>query len=157
MGENNKKLNLEDIMYHSDGSFMPFVGHHGNIGIEIENYRNTYMEAERDYFSYLLADKQLRDYLEDLLHDYRPGDIFEEAITLQEKIESGELESREEKEKMKLMSPEERDQFHLNRLMYAEGTLCLLYAAIRDKALVLDEIESWEERFSKMEEASRGV
>lgn len=155
MNDNNKKINLDNIMYNEDGSFRPFLGHHGNISGEIADYRNTYMEAEREYFSQLLAYEEVRNYIAELLYNNSPDEIFEEAMSIQEKLESGNLESTQEKIQMKSMSPEEREQYHLRKLEYAEGIMCLLYASIRDKALILDEVQCWEDRFSKMENTSR--
>lgn len=148
--------NLNNIMYDENGSFIPFVGHHGNINGEIADYRNTYMEAERDYFSALLKDESIRNYIFDLLTNYDPEGIFEEALRIQEKLETGSLETEEEKTAMLSMTPEEREAFHLNKLSRAEGIMCLLFGAVRDKALVLNEINSWIERLQEVEEASIG-
>jgi len=36
--------------------------------------------------------------------------------------------------------------------------MCLLFASVRDKALILDEITLWEERFAQMENSNgRGL
>ena len=35
--------------------------------------------------------------------------------------------------------------------------MCLLFASIRDKALVLDEVKCWEDRFSKVENSVKGL
>jgi hypothetical protein len=157
MNENKKTTLLDDIMYNYDGTFRPFVGHHGNINGEIAYYRDTYMEAEKEYFSQLLADEKVRKYVAELLYSGSYDDIFDEAIQIQERLESGNLESEQEIIQMKSMTPEEREQYHFKKLVYAEGIMCLLFASIRDKALVLDEVKCWEDRFSKMENSVKGL
>ena len=152
------EINTSEAMYNEDGTFRPFVGHHGNISGEIADHRNTYMEAEREYFSQLLEDEGVRDYMKGLLVNYNADHIFDEAMAIQEQLEYGQLESREELEKMKSMTPEEREAFHMRRLEQAEGLMCLLFASVRDKALILDEITLWEERFAQMENSNgRGL
>ena len=157
MNENSKKNILDTIMYNYDGTFRPFVGHHGNISIDIADHRNTYMEAERDYFALLLSNKEIREYLRDLLYNYSADEMFDEAVSIQDRLESGNLESEEEKLQMKSMSPQERDEYHMQKLIYAEGLMCLLFAAVRDKALILDEIQCWEERFYDIEKSTEHV
>ncbi len=152
MNENNKTSILDGIMYHSDGTFRPFLGHHGNISLDIAEHRNIYMEAEKNYFAYLLSNKKIRDYLMELLRGNSASEMFDEAISIQEKLETGDLESEQEKLQMKSMSPQERDEYHMQKLIYAEGLMCLLFAAVRDKALILDEIQCWEDRFAEIEE-----
>ena len=124
MEKNNKTTILDDIMYNEDGTFRPFLGHHGNISGEIADYRNTYMEAEKDFFSALLSDEQIRNYIRDLLENGSTDDLFYQATVIQEALENGRLESPEEQNQMnEIMSPEEREQFHLNKLIYAEGLM----------------------------------
>ena len=156
MNEKSRNI-LEDVMYNDDGSFRPFLGHHGNVSGDIAEYRNTYMEAEKSYFIQLLSDEKIRDFIKKLLNEISAEDIFTKAIEIQEKLELGSLETPEELEQMELMSPQEREQFHLRKLEYAEGILCLLFASIKDKALILDEIYWWEERLSNFEENSSNV
>ena len=150
----NKEKSFNDVMYNEDGSFRPFVGHHGNISGDIADYRNTYMEAEREYFSQLLDDDDIREYLKYILYNNSSEQIFEAALDIQDKLENGCLETEEEKKEMMLMDPEEREQFHFNKLVKAEGTMCLLFASIKDKALILDEIRCWEERFDAMDNSN---
>jgi len=149
----NKTTILDNIMYNEDGSFRPFVGHHGNISAYVADYRNTYMEAEKDYFSLLLSDENTRNYLANLLYTRSSGELFEEALALQEKLENGTLESEEVRMHMQTLTPEGRDDIHLQYLEYAEGMMCLLFAAVRDKALVLNEIQCWEDRFQSIVES----
>lgn len=148
----NKNVSIhDDIMYEDDGTFKPFVGHHGNVDGGIAYHRDTYMESEKDYFLQLLADEKVRKYIKNLLYSGSPDDIFYEAIQIQERLESGKLESEQEIKKMKLMTQEEREQYHLQKLEHAEIKMCLLFAAIRDKALILNEVKCWEDRFLQME------
>ena len=156
----NEKLQttiLEDVMYNADGTFRPFVGDHGNINGEIAEYRNTYMEAEKEYFSQLLVNENVRDYLKELLYNGNPEVMFEEATKIQSRLEFGNLETEQEKQQMQQMTPEEREQFHFAKLEYAEGIMCLLFAAIRDKALVLNQVLWWEERFSRIENSAKST
>ena len=151
MEERLEENNPGDAMYYDDGSFRPFVGHHGNVSGEVENYRNTYLEAEREYFSRLLEDEEIRDHVRNFLYNYSPDQIFDEAMAIQERLETGQLETPEDIVKMQSMTPEERDSFHLHRLEQAEGMMCILFASVRDKALVLNEYEAWESRFEEMQ------
>ena len=56
---------------------------------------------------------------------------LEESLNATSKVET-----LEELEQMKNMSPEERDSFHMRKLEHAEGLMCLYFAAARDKALI---------------------
>ena len=89
MEDNSKTIDLDGIMYNEDGSFKPFLGHHGNLNGEIAYHRNTYMEAEKEYFSQLLVDEKVRNYLINLLYNNKPDDLYEEAMKIQEKLENG--------------------------------------------------------------------
>lgn len=68
--------------------------------------------------------------------DYDSDMLFDEAMKIQEKLETGQLESTQELEKMRSMTPEERDEFHMEKLENVEGLMCLLLAATRDKVLI---------------------
>ena len=48
-----EKNNLADSFYEQDGSFIPRTGSSGNTDPELAHIRNTYMEAEREYFLFL--------------------------------------------------------------------------------------------------------
>ena len=157
MEDNSKTIDLDGIMYNEDGSFKPFLWHHFNLNGEIAYHRNTYMEAEKEYFSQLLVDEKVRNYLINLLYNNKPDDLYEEAMKIQEKLENGNLESLQEKMQMLSMTPEEREQYHYEKLEYAEGIMCLLFAAIRDKGKILNELQCLEERFSKVENSIRGL
>lgn len=134
MNEGNR-MDLEGTFYNADGSFKPQTASHGNISGSLAHLRNTYMQAERDYFEHLLAIDEVRDEFFQYMN-YDSDALFEAAIKIQEKIETGQLETSKELEKMKSMQQEERDNFHMQKLEQAEGLMCLLYAATRDKALI---------------------
>ena len=108
------------------------------------------MEAEKDYFLQLLADERIRNYVAELLYNCSPDNLFDEAMKIQEKLETGNLESEQEKLQMQSMTTKEREQYHFEKLIYAEGIMCLLFGAIRDKAIILDKIQCWENKFSQM-------
>ena len=108
MNGNKKTTILDDIMYNDDGTFRPFVGHHGNVDGEIAYYRDTYMEAEKEYFLFFFAYEKVRKYIAELLYNGSSDDIFDEVIQIQERLESGNLESEQEIIQMKSMIPEER-------------------------------------------------
>ena len=117
-----------NIFYDEKGKFIPIGDEWGNINPKISDLRNKYMEAEREYFLSLLENEKLYSHFLEIL-EYSDDELFREAEKLRNKLENGELESDEDKEKMAKMTPEERDQ------EWAEGNLCLLLAAIRDKEL----------------------
>lgn len=128
--------NYTDIFYNEEGSFSPILRTDGNMEEDIAHIRNIYMEAERDYFNLLLSDEEIRQmFNEELLNS--PNDVlFDKAITYQRRLECGELETNEEIAMMNEMSPEERDDYHMKVLARAEGIMCLLFAAIRDRARI---------------------
>ena len=132
-----KKVNLDGVLYHGDGTFKPLTDNYGNTDGKLSHLRNTYMESEKEYFEQLLSNKSILNTFKELLNhstDY----LFAYAIKLQEKLEYGTLETPEEKEKMESMSPEERDNFHMKKLEETEGLICLLFAATRDKVKILE-------------------
>ncbi len=132
-----KRVDLEGILYNQDGTFKPVTGNHGNVSEKLAHLRNTYMESEREYFEYLLAIDSIRIEFESLLNEHA-NNLFECAMQIQEKLETGELETSEEKARMETMSPEEREAFHMQKLERAEGLMCLLYAAAKDKVKILE-------------------
>lgn len=129
------RVNLEGIMYNSDGSFKPLTASYGNIDGNLANLRDTYMEAERKYFEELLSRDSVKEYFLRCI-DYDSDALFHEAMKIQERLETGQLETKEELESMKFMSPEQRDFFHMQKLENAEGTMCIFLAATRDKTLI---------------------
>ena len=140
--ENEKSVNLDGVMYNEDGTFKPLQGSHGNIYEGVAHLRNTYMESEREYFEYLLSIESLRNEFLKYL-DCNSDELFNTAMRIQEKIEYGMLESPQELEQMKLMSPEEKDNYHIRKLESAEGLMCLLLAAIRDKVKILELLKTY--------------
>lgn len=136
----NENINYGSMMYDENGSFIPQTGSHGNMSEKLAHLRNTYMEAEREYFECLLSDKSVRDEFLTLL-EIHADNLFDYALTIQEQLEYGNLESEEEKSKMKSMSSEQRDAYHMQKLERAEGMMCLLFAAAKDKVRVLELIK----------------
>ena len=92
-------------MYDESGKFIPLTGNSGNISEDLAYLRNIYMEAEKDYFKYILSSEDNLITFQGLL-DLPADDLFRHAIRTQQCIESGDLETNEEKIKMQLMSPE---------------------------------------------------
>ena len=144
-------ISLEGVFYDEDGNFIPLTASEGNTYDAVSHLRNTYMEAEREYFELLLSDRTLRKYFGSYL-EFSAEELFEAAMKLQTQIETGTLETPKELERMKSMSPEIRDLFHMQKLEKAEGVLCLLLAAIKDKVLIKELIHIMD----KEDEVSRG-
>ena len=142
MNEEERKVNLESIMYDTNGNFVPLTASHGNINSELSLLRNTYMEAERDYFEHLLTNDVIRNKFEKLLQ-YDSPNYINFALQLQENLENGTLETREELEMMRTMTPSERDNFHMKKLEEAEALMCLLLAAVRDKVKILELVKTY--------------
>ena len=131
----NDKTNLESGFYNADGTFNPLTASHGNIDGSLAHYRDTYMQAERDYFGQLLARDEVRDRFVQYI-DYDSDMLFSAAAKIQEQLETGQLETMEELQQMQSMQPEQREAFHMRKLENAEGLMCLLLAATRDKVLI---------------------
>ncbi len=128
---------IGETFYDEDGSFRPLTSSFGNSDGELAYLRNTFMESEREYFIYLLSDETIREFFGEQLKE-DSSYLLKVAQSIQQSIEYGEVETPEEREQMKAMSPEERDQFHMRKLSRAEGLMCLLFAAARDKAKLLE-------------------
>ena len=131
-----RRVNLEGILYEGE-EFKPLTGNQGNTSGELAHLRNTYMEAEREYFEHILADDEIRRFFLNLVN-LNASELLDEATKIQEKLETGQLETQADLEKMEHMTPEERDKFHMQKLETAEGLMCLLFAAVRDKAKILE-------------------
>ena len=130
--EEKNKVNLDGLMYDEQGNFVPLVGRHGNISGDLARLRNTYMEAEKSYFEELLSDSKIREeFLK--LTELESEDLFNLALEIQYKLETGTLETKEELAKMQNMDSTSRDAYHMARLEKAEGMMALLYAAAKDK------------------------
>ena len=132
-------MEREDIeleRFDENGSFIPLTDNYGNTSGEVARLRDDFLKAEKDYFIELLSDEMMYKQFVDLI-EQDPEYLFNYAMGLQEQLEQDNIETLEEKEAMKLMTPEDREKFHLKRLEDIEGFICLLLAAIRDKALIL--------------------
>ena len=137
-----KKYDLSNVFYDSENNFMPLTDSDGNINGKLSNLRNTYMEAERQYFSELLSYDSIRERFMMFL-DYSSDALFASAVSIQEKLETGMLESKEELEMMKMMSPQKREARHMKNLEEAEGLMCLLFAAARDKVKIKELVKTY--------------
>lgn len=137
--------NAEEVFYNEDGAFTPLTDSSlGNTDKELAYARNTFMESEKERFLKLLKNEKVLSTFLKLL-DLDSEHLLREAQELQDKLEYGEIETHEEKEMMKLMTPEEREAFHLKKLTQVEGLLILLNGAARDKALLLELVKSLDE------------
>ena len=142
-----RKVNLEGIFYNEDGTFIPQTDNHGNIDRELAYLRNTYMESEKKYFEHLLTIDSIRKRFFECF-DKDSNTLLIQAKNIQEQLEIGNVETKEELEQMKLMTPEELDKFHMYKLECEEGLMCLLFAAARDKVKILELIKTYEEENS---------
>ena len=140
--------------YNENGSFKPLTGENGNVDGDLAYLRNTYMEAEKEYFLQLLKDPVMLGILLDI-SKLNSDEIFRMACDLRDKLEFGQLETREELEEMASMSPKERDKFHMKKLEQAEAKLCILFAAARDKVKLLELVKTPEYEEEKEEEQGR--
>ena len=137
MNNDENRENLDGIMYDSEGNFIPITASHGNMDGSLAHLRNTYMESEKLYFEQLLTDPAISREFRRLINE-RSDDLFECAMEIQKRLEYGELETQEEKVRMQTMTPEERDAYHMQKLSKAEGLMCLLYAAAKDRVKTLN-------------------
>ena len=133
----NKEFSLNGILYNENNEFIPLTSKNGNINGDLSHLRNTYLEAEKKYFEKLLEDEEIRNRFYSFIH-YDSEKLFQYAMEIQYKLETGFLETKEELEKMKSLSPEQRDALHNKNLESAEGLMCLLFAAARDKVNILE-------------------
>lgn len=142
---NNSIYEVEsDDFYNEDGTFRPLTSRDGNIDGGLSHLRNTYMESEREYFKFLLSKEEIRNAFKEFIMKYNSEELFKEAISIQNKIETGLLETKEDLEKMKTMTPEEKDNYHMMLLAQSEGMMCLLLAATRDKVKMLHLVKTLE-------------
>ena len=103
--------------------------------------------SEKSYFEYLLTIDSIRKRFFECF-DKDSNVLLTQAKNIQEQLETGYVETKEELEQMKLMTPEERDKFHMYKLECAEGLMCLLFAAARDKAKILVLVKEYDEENS---------
>lgn len=134
-----ERVNLDGIFYDQDGEFIPLTASNGNTLKNRSHMRNTYMELQKKLFEEMLSNGEVCNKFINLLTDSVDW-LLENAMILQEKIETGCLETVSERRQMKKMSPEEREKFHMKKLEEAEKWMCLYYAAARDKELMLGRI-----------------
>ena len=137
----NKEFSLNGILYNENNEFIPLTSKNGNINGDLSHLRNTYLEAEKKYFEKLLEDEEIRNRFYSFIH-YDSEKLFQYAMEIQYKLETGFLETKEELEKMKSLSPEQRDALHNKNLESAEGLMCLLFAAARDKVNILELVKT---------------
>lgn len=130
-------------MYNDDGTFKPLSANYGNVNGELANLRNTYMESEKEYFEKLLEDESIRNYFVSISENINGEVLIKEAMNIQEKLETGNLETPEERSLMQQMSSSEREMFHLKKLEKAEGIMCILFAAARDKEKILELVRTY--------------
>ena len=128
--------------YKEDGTFQPLVDNYGNTSGKIAHFRDTFMEAERDYFESLLLDQKVRDEFYLMIKILSNEELFDAAMKIYHDLETGNLETSDDKKLMESMSAEEADSFHMHKLEAAESYMCLLLAAIRDKARILELVEN---------------
>jgi len=136
---------MNENMFIENGEFIPQTAHHGNISGEVAHLRNVYLTAEKDYFTELLQNEDMLEYLRKVINcssDY----LFEEAVKEINKLENGELETEVEKQRMEKMSGKQREMYHIAALSLSEGKIALLLAAIEDKALIKMLIKKMDER-----------
>ena len=139
--ENSIEERIDELFYDENGNFIPLTASHGNIRGKLAFLRNTFLEAEREYLIYLLSDEHFRSRFNEYL-GYSSDELFRTAMKLQSRLEYGELETEEEKNMMANMTPEERDNYHMEKLEKAEGIICLLLAAAKDKVLVKELVKT---------------
>ena len=137
MNENEKK-------YNEEGLFKSLTSSHGNIDGELSHFRNTFLEVEREYFKALLSDKDIRNMFQELASSYNNEQLFETAMEIYNNIEMGTIETKEDLEKMKSLTPAEKDSYHLRVLEKNEGMMTLLLAATTDKVKLLELVKTIE-------------
>lgn len=130
-------MKLDGIFYDSEGNYMPLNSNHGNTDENLSILRNSYMEAEKEYFEELLSDDEIKETFLKIVENFdNPESLFREAMKLQNQIENGMVESQKDFEKMKNMTEREREEYHIRKLERLEGTMCLLFAAAKDKVSI---------------------
>ena len=140
--------------YDENGNFIPLNDHNnGNMSEEIATLRDTYMQAEREYFEELLSDDGLYAYFLELKNS-NVDDLIKKITELHDKLETGELATEKDKELMERMNPEERDNYYNHLLEHTEAILCLTLASVRDLIMVKTKVkkEEKEERLKKIME-----
>ena len=146
---------MNENMFSENGEFIPQTADHGNISGEVAHLRDTYLSAERDYFLELLRNEEVLEYLKRIV-DCPPDVLYEEAIKEMTKLETGQLESEVEMQRMQNMSAKQRDMYHMATLSLSEGKIALLLASIKDKVLIKMLIKTMDENKENEESVSDG-
>lgn len=136
-----KEFNLNGIFYNENNEFIPLTARNGNTNGNLSHLRNTYLEAEKSYFEKLLEDEEIRNSFYSFIN-YDSEKLFKYAMEIQYNLETGAIETKEQLEQMKLLTPEQRDMEHIRNLEKAEGLMCLLFAAARDKVDILELVKT---------------
>ena len=122
--------------FDEEGNFVPIGRSSGNVDGNTAHLRDTFLESEREYARALLSDPEIINFFRTKITDYSPSHLIEQAVEIQNQLESGQLETEEERKTMEKWQPEERDEFHMEKLEQAEKELILLFAAISDKVIL---------------------
>ncbi len=136
-----KEFNLNGIFYNENNEFIPLTARNGNTNGNLSHLRNTYLEAEKSYFEKILEDEEIRNSFYSFIN-YDSEKLFKYAMEIQYNLETGAIETKEQLEQMKLLTPEQRDMEHIRNLEKAEGLMCLLFAAARDKVDILELVKT---------------
>ena len=147
----NEHLLMDDfnkLFFDENGNFIPLEAEDGNSLEELANFRNVFLESEREYFLQLLSNKRIR-YIFDKFLSMDSESLLRYSIEMSERVENGELESREELMKMKQMSPEEREKYHFHKLLIAEVVIILAAATARDKVKMEELVKEFDSSFTK--------
>lgn len=133
---------LNGILYDKNNEFTPLTNSHGNVDENLSNLRNIYMTAEKDYFEKLMSNNNIRERFIQFLND-DSDKLFQATLEIQTALETGKLETSKQIEQMKNLSPEQREKLHMENLEIAEGLMCLLFAAARDKVDILEYVKTY--------------
>ena len=101
--------------------FRPLTANHGNVSGDIAYLRDTFLNAETDYFRALLESEENLDTFLSLL-DYPPDKLYDEAVYRISQIELGLIRE--------------------NELSTKEAEITFLLAAIQDKARILELVKT---------------
>ena len=107
-----KEFNLNGIFYNENNEFIPLTARNGNTNGNLSHLRNTYLEAEKSYFEKILEDEEIRNSFYSFIN-YDSEKLFKYAMEIQYNLETGAIETKEQLEQMKLLTPEQRDMEHI--------------------------------------------
>ena len=100
----------------NENEFKPLTSSHGNISGEIENLRNTFLNAEYEYLIFLLRNERNRKLLMYINQNISSEGLYKLAKERIDQIEHGEVKEED--------------------FETVEGQITLLLAAIQDKVLI---------------------